>query len=582
MIQEEIARRLKEVVKNLTHQEGEITLSRPKDSSHGDFTTNIAFKLSKELNENPGVVASDKILSKLDQKFFSLNPSSDKVYAFQKNGFINFQLPMSLLITKLQQLLVDPEKIGTTSQLKNKKIMVEYAHPNTHKEAHIGHTRTLMTGESLARIFEANGATVFRANYQGDVGPHVAKAVYGIAKTLEEEGKTLDDYENLPAFDKIHFVAMSYARGNTDYEGHKEEVNNINRMIYAKGKDNPALWEIYRRTRQWSLDYYDDMYKLFGTKFDKLFLETEVADDGPKIVRKYIGKVFVEDKDGSVIFPGEKYGLHTRVFITQQNTPTYEGKEMALGFMESERFAFDKKIHVVGSEQEGYFQVVFKALELIDPKRFVGKQYHLPTGIIQLKGRKMSSRTGDVLTYNQLIDEVKESVGKLFTNKQLPKDEMKKATEDVALGAIKYSVLKGGTRQNVVFDMEKSISLQGDSGPYIQYTYVRTQSILSKSKATGLLLSLDYTPAKEELELLRYILGFADTVAEAAKNYAPNVIAEYLYELAKSFNAFYQKYRIVDAKIQEEKDFRLILTSAVGQTLAKGLNLLGIAAPERM
>ncbi len=194
----------------------------------------------------------------------------------------------------------------------------------------------------------------------------------------------------------------------------------------------------------------------------------------------------------------------------------------------------------------------------------------------------MSSRTGDVLTYNQLIDEVKEGVSNLFTSKELSPEEKEGAKEQVALGAIKYSVLKGGTRQNVVFDMEKSVSLQGDSGPYIQYTYVRTQSILAKIEPTDLLLSPDYTPQEEELMLLRQLVMFGDVVSHAAFSYSPNVIAEYLYELSKSFNAFYQKYRIVNAPSQLEKDFRLALTKGVGLVLKTGLGLLGIAAPDKM
>lgn len=576
-MKELIQKKLEEIVKKITDKDMEVSVSVPKDIKNGDYTSNIAFQLAKNLGKSPLEVAQQ-----ITQEFGKL-AGIEKIEA-STPGFINFHLSTISLSKEVENLLSLSEKVALTTKLKEKKIMVEYAHPNTHKEAHIGHTRTLMTGESIARIFEANGAKVFRANYQGDVGPHVAKAVYGISKMLEEERKTLDDFEKYNNFEKVHFLGMAYARGNADYESHKEEIDSINRLIYNKGKGNEMLWEIYQRTRTWSLSYYDDLYKLFDVKFDRLFFETEMAEEGPRIVKKYIGKVFIQDADGSVYFPGEKYGLHTRVFITKQGTPTYEGKEMANAMTEAKEFPFDLKVHVVGSEQEGYFRVVFKALELIDPQKFVGKQVHLPTGIIQLKGRKMSSRTGDVLTYNQLIDEVEENVGQLFSTKDLSEEQRYQTNDAVALGAIKYSVLKGGTRQNVTFDMEKSISLQGDSGPYIQYAYARIQSILKKAESMNIKPQLSgyYPILEDEKKVMQKLVQFVGIVENAAEGYAPNVVCEYLFELSQMFNNFYQKYKIVTSVKKEEQEFRLALTQAVGNVLKKGLYLLGIKAPERM
>ncbi|HYK09026.1 MAG TPA: arginine--tRNA ligase, partial [Candidatus Eisenbacteria bacterium] len=285
----------------------------------------------------------------------------------------------------------------------------------------------------------------------------------------------------------------------------------------------------------------------------------------------------------SIIFKGEQYGLHTRVFVTQKGNPTYEGKEIALGFAEYEAFPFDMKIHVVASEQAGYFQVVFKALEQMDPEKFEGHEYHLSMGMVQLVGRKMSSRTGDVLTVDELLDKVKEAAGEQFKEEKEVADR-DKVLEQIVIGAVKYAILKGGVRQDAKFDIETSVSLDGNSGPYIQYTYARTQSVVGKAQSTGLKpqLSQDYTVLEDEKKLMQKIAQFPEIVESAAENYAPNTICEYLFELAQLFNNFYQKYRILNANSDPEKEFRLALTQGVGVILRQGLYLLGIQAPEKM
>jgi arginyl-tRNA synthetase len=460
--------------------------------------------------------------------------------------------------------------------VKGKKIMVEYAHPNTHKEMHIGHMRTLITGEALSRIFEASGATVFRANYQGDIGPHVAKALYGIEILMKERGLALAEVEKWNNTAKAHFLGEGYVRGNKDYEAEKEVIDSINTKLYQK---DSSIQSLYEKTRGWSLDYYEDFYKRFYTHFDKLFFESEVAQAGKRIVEENVGKVF-RVENGATIFPGEHYGLHTRVFITQAGNPTYEGKEMGNAEAEYKAFPFDLKMHIVASEQAGYFQVVFKALDLIDPEKFVGRQHHLSMGMVTLTDRKMSSRTGDVLTVDWLIDQVRARVEKLATEGKISSEKVDETIEMITIGAIKYSVLRGGTGQNVAFDIETSVSLDGNSGPYLQYTYARTQSILTKSGISDLKLQGSNVQANaEELQLLRKLSQFNDVVVSAAENYAPNHLATYLFELAQGFNNFYQKHKVIGSK---EEDFRLSLVAATGNTLKRGLMLLGIHAPEKM
>jgi arginyl-tRNA synthetase len=568
-----------------------ISVERTNDQVHGDYTTNVAFLLSKELGKAPIEVAEE-----IAQNFkFQISNFKflSRVEAV-KPGFVNFYLSKEYLLGELQR----GKESKRHSKLGGKRIMVEYAHPNTHKEMHIGHMRTLITGEAIARLTEYSGAKVFRANYQGDIGPHVAKALWGIQELMKREDISLDVVRGFTHAEKAHFLGRGYALGSQEYEENKNAIDSINTELYhllqksssetSLASNSTDVFVLYEETRQWSLEYYEDFYKRFYTTFDRLFFESQMVEDGKRIVTENIGRVFKEE-NGAVTFPGEQYGLHTRVFITQAGNPTYEGKEMANAFAEHAAFPFDLKVHVVGSEQAGYFQVVFKALELLDPEKFSGKQKHISMGMVTFTDRKMSSRTGDILRVDWLLDQIKERVEKLVTDERVPGDERERIVEEIVVGAVKYSVLKVGTGQNVAFDIEKSVSLEGNSGPYIQYTYARTRSVLGKwQMANGKWEVRNYTQynvnhrlESEELQLLRLLVHFEDVVRVAAEKYSPNMLCDYLFELCQAFNLFYQKAPILKEK-DDIRDFRLLLTARVGEAIQKGLDLLGIKAPERM
>jgi arginyl-tRNA synthetase len=255
---------------------------------------------------------------------------------------------------------------------------------------------------------------------------------------------------------------------------------------------------------------------------------------------------------------------------------------MGNAFAEYKAFPFDLKIHVVASEQAGYFQVVFKALELIDPEKFNNKQYHLSMGMVQFSDRKMSSRTGDIVTVDGLLDLVKEKVQELITEGRIESDRKAEVAEQITLGAVKHSVLKVNTGQDAAFDINRSVSLEGDIGPYLQYSYARTQSVLRKSGISNAKYQMSNVKLEpEELQLLRLLSRFDEVVMDAAERYAPNTLATYLYDLASAFNLFYQKQPILKAE-GEMRTFRLGLTEGVGKILSKGLDLLGIKAPEKM
>jgi arginyl-tRNA synthetase len=549
----------------------EVNLETPENEEFGDYSTNVALQ---DKGGIPGKTAKG-IVEKL-QEDKKLSEIIDKI-DIAGPGFINFWLKKDVLIDNLIQISRDKESYGKSDLNKGKKIMVEFAHPNTHKELHIGHMRTLILGEALSRIFEANGAKVFRANYQGDIGPHVAKAIWGTQKILDRRNISWDEAEKLSLAEKAHLLGEGYVLGNQKYETKKSEIDELNTKLYRKDSE---IVPVYDRTRRWSLEYYDSFYKRFGTKFDKLYFETEVAEKGKDIVKANIGGVFTVS-EGAIIFEGEKYGLHTRVFVTKEDNPTYEAKDMYLAQLQYSDFPFDLNIHVVANEQKGYFEVIFKALELLDEK-FKGREFHLPMGMVNLVGRKMSSRTGEIYIVDQLMDDIKSIVLPLVKKGSFTSKEKEDIAEKVTTGAIKYSMLKVTPTADVAFDLKQSVNTEGDSGPYLQYTFARTQSVLHKAQP-GKLKSedskYDQKMETEELLLLRSFVQFPEVIESAAKNYSPNILCEFLFDLAQKYNTFYNKHKIIGSK---REPFRLAITYATGQILRNGLTVLGIQTPERM
>lgn len=550
--------------------EEEIKIEHPADVNFGDYSTNIALLLAKEIKSSPRDLA-EKIKNEIEKSDFI-----EKVEVAGA-GFINFYLKPEYLIKEAEKINYEIEFRNNLSEnLANKKIMVEFAHPNTHKELHIGHMRTLITGESLSRILEFLGANVFRANYQGDIGPHVAKSIWGTRKILAENNEDFDDWKVRSFTDKAHLLGKGYSLGCTEYEENKNEIDKLNQDLYDK---KPEVMPDYLLTREWSLGYYDEFYRRFGTKFNKLFFESEIAEKGKNIVESLVGKIF-QRSEGAIIFDGEKYGLHKRVFETALGTPTYEGKELGLAYEQKSAFEYDRNIHVVANEQAGYFKVVIKAMELMD-EWFYKKQFHLSMGMVQLVGKKMSSRTGEIITVDSLLDEVKSTIRPLIKSNDFTKSEIEDVAEAVTLGSVKFSILKTDPTSNSIFDIKKSVDINGDSGPYLQYTYARGVSVLNKTKIKEQ-KNINEIPTdinEEEMALIKEFYRFEEKIVEAGIRYSPSVIAEYILGVARKYNEFYAKNRIID---QKEEVFRIFLTKTMTSIIETGLNLLGIETVEKM
>ncbi|MEK7523293.1 MAG: arginine--tRNA ligase [Patescibacteria group bacterium] len=576
MIKEKILKNLQEVLKKMNVKDVSPTLEKPANSDFGDYSSSLPLKLTKQLKKNPMIIAEEIV------KNFPKTDFIEKIDVI-KPGFVNFWISTVQSINRLTEVVEKGFTFPKYHLGKNKKVMVEFAHPNTHKLFHIGHLRNISTGESVVRILEAVGNKVIRGNYQGDIGLHIAKCLYGIinSKTDIKKIKTLQE--------KIEFIGKMYSKGSKAYEADstaKAEIININKMIYDLDKKILPLWE---ETRKWSLEYYESIYKRVYSRFDRLYFESEIHERGLEISNDVLKKGILEKSQGAVVFNGKKYGLDTRVFINSLGLPTYEGKELALAEKEFSDFGeLDKIIHTVTPEQTSFFKVTFKVEELIDEKKYKNKQYHLVYEWVKLKAGKISSREGNVIEANWLIDEVKKKITEKFKC-----DE--ETTEILAVASVKYSFLKNGTQTIIHFDIDESIAVDGNSAPYLIYTYVRCQSVLNKS---GLCHPLEKgdpgaldsrlrgndnqtTINNDESNVLRLINQFPEIVQQAAIQLAPNLIANYLYDLAQKYNYFYQKNKILESE-ENIKQFRLMLTAATGKVIKEGLYLLGIKTVEKM
>src|SRR3989344_834824 len=421
-----------------------VSLEHPAALEKGDYATGVALKLAKEAKIAPKALA-EKIVAVLGNI-----PGVEKIEVAGA-GFINFYLTSDAIATSIQEAISEG-KWGAGSLHAGKKIMIEYTDPNPFKEFHIGHLMSNAIGESVARLVEYTGAEVKRANYQGDVGPHVAKALWGLKKL------------NLDASD-ANALGKAYAAGSSAYESDanaRAEIESLNAKIYDRS--DSELNALYDAGRKASLAHFEEIYMVLGTKFDFYFFESETAPRGVELVRNNAG-VF-KQSEGATVYEGEKVGLHTRVFVTSKGLPTYETKELGLAQMKEEKWPFDTSVTVTAHEQSGYFKVVLAAMKEVLPE-LAPKLRHITHGMMRLPSGKMSSRTGDVITGESLLVELTAAAAERARDSRA--SDRGQLAQDVAVAAIKYQILKQASGRDIVFDRERALSLEGDSGPYLQY-----------------------------------------------------------------------------------------------------------------
>jgi arginyl-tRNA synthetase len=573
-MQTELKNLIKNALKNLDIEVSSIVLEHPEDLKNGDYSTNVAMAIAKSVKANPKELA-EKIVAEIVRLNVDKRIEKVEVAGF---GFINFHLSRKFFSKSVEEILNKGNDVGRNDTLAGKKIMIEYTDPNPFKPFHIGHLMTNAIGESIARILEHSGADVSRANYQGDIGLHVAKAIYGLFKNEELQSKAGDHNTQASNIGKAYvFGADAY---ETD-ENAKKEIDEINKKIYER-TDN-KINDIYCWGFDVTMEAFEDIYKLLGTKFKFYFLESAMADIGREIVKANMEKVF-EESDGAVVFKAEKYDpkLHTRVFITRSGLPTYETKELGLT---EEKFKTDPEMNlsivVTANEQMDYMRVVEKAISLIDNPNYKNRvMKHITHGMMRLASGKMSSRKGNVVTGESLIRDTVSLVAEKLKERDWNMNQKTEVSEIVGVAAIKYSILKQSTGGDIIYDFEKSISFEGDSGPYLQYSYARANSILEKAQKENIYPDFDKVP-DEIFEVEKMLYKFEEVVARAVSEYEPHYIANYLIEVARSYNSFYGNTIIIN-KEDENSAYKVALTYAFSFVMKTGLNLLGIVAPKKM
>jgi arginyl-tRNA synthetase len=570
----EIHQLIVKAVEKLGLSATEFKVEHPKDESHGDYSCNVALILSKQGAGNPKDLA-DKIVS-LIANDIEVNRLIARVETAGP-GFINFYLNENFLVEQAQA--AGDEGYGFNASLKGQKTFVEFTDPNPFKEFHIGHLMSNTIGESLARILEANGASVKRANYQGDVGLHVAKSIWGWKQKMQEEGKTLGLLKTEDLKSRVAYLGAAYAFGAGKYEENervKAEINSLNKEIYEglSQKRDDLTMALYHEGRAWSLEYFETIYKRLGTKFDEYFFESEAGPVGLEVVEEALQKgVLTIGTEGAVIFPGEQYGLHTRVFRNKLGLPTYEAKDLGLAKTKWGRWKYDRSYIVTANEIDEYFKVLLKTLSLLYPD-LAAKTTHLSHGMMKLTTGKMSSRTGKVITGEGLLNELQEVVKQKMGERQVENKEV--VADLVAVAALKYTVLKQAIGGDITYEPEKITNMEGDTGPYLQYTFARTQSVLKKAGDNKEDTLINDKLNGEELSVLKWIYRYGEVVLQAGEKYAPHLLAGYIYELAQRYNTMYNQHQIVG------NGRRVMITKAVGAILKSGLGLLGITATETM
>lgn len=532
-----------------------VTLTRP-DEQFGDFAVNVALQLSKQVGQNPREIAK-KISHELEAQ------DVVKSISVAGPGFINITLTDDTLL-KLAQ--AEPAKV-----LAGKTAVAEYSDPNAFKVLHAGHLYTTLVGDAVASLVEHAGADIHRVNFGGDVGLHVAKAMWAIMKELG--GEAPKKLETIQKTERAVWVSARYVEGNTAYEEDdtaKSEIVTINKKVYAIHAENDhdsSFAQIYWTCRQWSYDGFDALYKqLQVDSFEKYYPESTTSPRGLELAKKALADKVLENSDGAVVFKGEDNGLHTRVFINSEGLPTYEAKDLGLAASKWDDYKPDVNIIITGNDIVEYMKVVLKVASHFYPE-ITKRTTHLTHGMIKLGGGvKMSSRKGNFLQATDILE-----AAHLAAKKVNPD-----ASYDTVLAAVKYAFLKNRIGGDIIYDPEESVATEGNSGPYLQYAHARARSILRKSDKIP---ELKAEFIESERSLVRKLGEFSEVIERASVDLMPHYVCTYLYELAQVFNSFYEHNRVIG---DEREDQRLGLVNHYADTLKKGLGILNINAPEQM
>ncbi|EFI71904.1 MULTISPECIES: arginine--tRNA ligase [Segatella] len=524
-------------------------------------------------------------------------------------GFLNLSIAPAAWVELLNEINANP-KFGEKPVTENSPlVMIEYSSPNTNKPLHLGHVRNNLLGWSLAQIMEANGNKVVKTNIVNDRGIHICKSMLAWLKwgnniTPEKAGKKGDHLigDFYVAFDKHYreevkeLVAQYTAEGMGEEEAKKKAeqeaplIKEAHDMLVKWENNDPEIRQLWAKMNSWVYAGFDETYKALGVSFDKIYYESNTYLEGKKKVEEGLEKgLFYRRDDNSVWADLTKDGLDEKLLLRSDGTSVYMTQDIGTADMRFSDFPIDKMIYVVGNEQNYHFQVLSILLDRLGFKW--GKDLvHFSYGMVELPNGKMKSREGTVVDADDLIAEMvkdaRETSDELGKFKDMTEEEKNEIARIVGMGALKYFILKVDARKNMLFNPEESIDFNGNTGPFIQYTYARIRSIMRNAKEQNINIPAslsDNAPLNEkEIELIQKMNDFSAAVAEAGTNYSPSGIANYCYELTKDFNQFYHDYSILKADTEEERVTRLVIAENVAKIIKNGMELLGIQVPERM
>jgi arginyl-tRNA synthetase len=559
---------LKKIVVDKLDQK-DLVFSYPPSSKMGDLSL-TCFEVAKRNHKDPVKLASlwakkinqDKSLLKYFSEVKSTGP------------YVNFFLSLQILADRIiLEIKAEKDKYGQNSQGQGAKVMVEYSNGNTHKEYHVGHLRNIAYGDAVSNILEANGFNSIRVSYINDFGIHTAKTIWN--------WKNNPEYLNRPE-PKGFLLGRCYAEASeriNDRPEYKLEVAKIMHDIESRQGENYNLW---KETRSWSIDYFSSIYKELGVKFEKIFYESELIDEGLSMVESLLKKGILKKSDGAVIADLEKYDLGILPVIRSDKTALYSVADLALAVNKFSLYNLSESIYVVDVRQSLYFKQLFKVLKLLGYKQ---KLVHLPYEFVTLPEGMMSSRNGNVITYCDFKEKIKNKLEKetKVRREDWTNAEIEKTVEALTIAVIKFEMLKVGADKTIVFNLEEALKFDGYTACYLEYSYARLKSILRKEGSTYFSgkANLSFLQESKEKELLIELAKYPEVVALAGEKKNPSEIAKYLFELAQISNNYYHAVNVLKAD-KKVKKARLLLIKAVTQTLKNGFDMLGLPVLEEM
>ena len=579
-----------------------IQLQKTKANFEGNLTL-VTFPLLKTSRKSPETTAQEI------GEYLKANCKAIADFNVVK-GFLNLVIAPAAWIGLLNDIHAD-EKFGEQQVTADSPLaMVEYSSPNTNKPLHLGHVRNNLLGWSLSKIMEANGYKVVKTNIVNDRGIHICKSMlawqkWGNGITPEQAGKKGDhligDFYVL--FDKHYRAEVAELTAKFREEGLDDEaakakaeqesplMKEAHEMLVKWEANDPEVRALWEKMNSWVYAGFDETYKALGVGFDKIYYESNTYLEGKKKVEEGLAKgLFVRKDDNSVWADLTNEGLDQKLLLRSDGTSVYMTQDIGTAEMRFKDYHIDKMIYVVGNEQNYHFQVLSILLDRLGFKW--GKDLvHFSYGMVELPNGKMKSREGTVVDADDLIASMIQNARTLREDKVNKLEDITEAEKNeiariVGLGALKYFILKVDARKNMLFNPEESIDFNGNTGPFIQYTYARIRSILRKAAAQGIAIPTavaDNAPMNEkEIALIQKMNDFGAAVAQAGVDYSPSGIANYCYELTKEFNQFYHDYSILNADTEDEKTTRLVLAQNVAKVIKNGMELLGIEVPERM